>query len=67
MFVQHHYSRATNAPEYTGALKWAVTRESVKETGVRLSTLVCSLVPLRYHNNIINNRDRSDYRFDTLK
>ena len=37
----------------TGVLKRAVTRGSVKETGVRPSTLVCNLVPLGYHNNVI--------------
>ena len=37
----------------TGALKRAVSGESVKETGVRPSTLVCNLVPFVYHKNVI--------------
>ena len=37
----------------TGALKRAVTRGSVKETGVLQSTLVYNLVPLRYRSNAI--------------
>ena len=37
----------------TGALKRAVSRVSVKETGVRPSTLACNLVLFVCHNSVI--------------
>ena len=37
----------------TGASKRAVSGESVKETGVRPSTLVCNLVLFVCHNDVI--------------
>ena len=45
-------SRETSRWE-TGALKRAVSRVSVKETGVRPSTLACNLVLFVCHNKVI--------------
>ena len=50
-----HLNRTSRETSFwkTGALKRAVSKVTVKETGVRPSTLVCNLVLFVCHSNVI--------------